>query len=215
VQNVAVGNIALTQNTTGGYNTAIGHQSLYSNTTASNNTAVGWQSLYNSNRTADTSANNTAIGYFAGGNITTGQNNVCLGYNSGTDALVNISTGSNYVVLGNNSTASLYCKTSTISTSDIRDKTNIRPVLLGIDFVSKIQPIAYQFKTSRTDETPSSRVYLGWSAQDVLANQGSEHIVEDSDPENLKMAGMDMVAVLWKAVQELKAEFDAYKATHP
>ena len=198
----------MVNNTTGSYNSAFGMGALAANTTAYNNTAVGYQALYNSNRTADTSANNTAIGYSAGVNISTGQNNVCLGYNSGTDALVNITTGSNNVVLGNTSTATLYCKTSTITTSDIRDKTNIRPITLGLDFVTTIQPIAYQFKTSREDDTPASRIYLGWSAQDVMANQGTETIVDDHDPENLKMAGMDMVAVLWKAVQDLKQIVD-------
>jgi hypothetical protein len=79
-------------------------------------------------------------------------------------------------------------------------------VTLGLDFVNQINPIAYQFKVSREDDTPSSRTYLGWAAQDVLANQGVENIVDQQDPEHLKMAGMDMVAVLWKSVQELSAK---------
>jgi hypothetical protein len=208
IQNVAVGNIALLANTFGNNNVALGYNTLVANTTGVQNIAVGASSL---------SANtigfyNVAVGHSAGSNITTGTNNVVLGNLSGTDALVNITTASNNVVLGNNSTTTLYCKTSTITTSDRRDKTNIRPVTLGLDFVNSIEPVAYQFKTSREDSTPASRTYLGWIAQDVQAKQGKETIVDDHDPENLKMAGMDMVAVLWKSVQELSAEVKELEA---
>jgi len=186
---------------------AIGTSSLGFASGVTNCVGVGYQTLYQSSGN-----NNTALGYNAGANVSSGTNNAFLGYNSGTDALVNVTTANNVVVLGNASTATLYCKTSTISTSDVRDKTNIRPITLGLDFVNTIEPIAYQFKVSRQDSTPASRVYLGWRAQDVMAHQGSEEIVDDHDPENLKMAGMDMVAVLWKAVQELSAEVQTLKA---
>ena len=206
--NTVVGYNALYSNTNGNSNVSVGYNTLYNNTTGSQNTSIGSQA-----GAAITSGQyNALLGYNSGYVITTGGNNVCLGYNSGNDALISITTSSNNVVLGNNSTTSLYCKTSTITTSDIRDKTNIRPITLGLSFVNTVNPIAYQFKTSRDDDTPASRTYLGWSAQNVLANQGSENIVDQADPENLKMAGMDMVAVLWNAVRELSAEVERLKA---
>jgi hypothetical protein len=199
--NTAIGRETLYSNVGAYYNTAIGHSSLFSNVSGFNNVAVGFESGFSL-----TGGRNVCIGYRAGRSITTGENNVCLGEFSGYDALVTLTTASNTVVLGNNDTTTLYCKTSTITTSDLRDKTNVRPVTLGLDFVNQINPIAYQFKVSREDDTPASRTYLGWAAQDVLANQGAENIVDQHDPENLKMAGMDMVAVLWKSVQELSAK---------
>jgi hypothetical protein len=199
--NTAIGREALYSNDDGFYNTAIGSEALLSAVSGFNNVAVGYESLLNT-----TSGSNVCIGSRAGRSITSGSNNVCLGTSSGYDGLVTLTTASDTVVLGNNSTTTLYCKTSTITTSDLRDKTNVRPVTLGLDFVNQINPIAYQFKVSREDATPSSRTYLGWAAQDVLANQGAENIVDQHDPENLKMAGMDMVAVLWKSVQELSAK---------
>jgi len=214
----------------GNGNTAIGNSTLYSTgaaafqtgvgcgansyITGNGNTGVGYFALAGSAGSSSGSFN-SGLGYYAGNAITTGGNNVCLGNNSGNDALITITTQSNTVVLGNNSTASFYCKTSTITTSDIRDKTGIRLITLGLDFVNRINAIAYQFKVSREDDTPSSRTYLGWSAQDVLENQGSEQIVDNSDPEHLKMAGMDMVAVLWNAVQELSAQVTALQAKIP
>jgi hypothetical protein len=94
--NVAVGNVALTANTTGVNNVAIGAGALTANTTGGtnvaiganamqgvgatapgNSTAVGYQALLNNN-----GSNNVALGYAAANNITTGTNNVVIGYNS-------------------------------------------------------------------------------------------------------------------------------------
>lgn len=196
---------------TGSNNTMVGYYAMAGvngSTNGTSNTAIGYESSYS----ITSGYYNVAVGSQSGFFISTGSNNVCLGYNSGSDALVTITTSSNNVVLGNNSTTSLYCKTSTITTSDIRDKTGIRPITLGLDFVNKVNTIAYQFKVSREDDTPSSRTYLGWSAQDVMANQGVEKIVDQTDPEHLKMAGMDMVAVLWNAVRELSAQVESLQA---
>jgi hypothetical protein len=73
--NTAVGNAALSSNTTGSSNTAVGQSALTVNTTASNNTAVGAYSLY----TNTTGLANTAVGYYALGENTTGQLNVAVG----------------------------------------------------------------------------------------------------------------------------------------
>jgi len=204
---LAIGYQSLYSNTTGGNNIGIGTWALKLNTTGGFNTALGYYALQN-----NTSNYNTAVGYQALTGVTTGQNNVGVGYYSGNDSLVSITTQSNYVVLGNNSTTTLYCKTSTISTSDIREKTNIRPVTLGLDFVNKVNTIAYQFRVSRNSEEATGPVYLGWSAQDVLANQENEKLVDDSDPEYLKLATTNLVAVLWNAVQELSKEVETLKS---
>ena len=40
-------------------------------------------------------------------------------------------------------------------TSDLRDKTEIKDVKHGLDFVNQITPIEYKFKKSREDNTPT------------------------------------------------------------
>ena len=53
-------------------------------------------------------------------------------------------------------------------------------------------------------------------AQDILALEGDNPVIIDNKDENaLKYKGESLVPVLVKAIQELKAEVDAYKATHP
>jgi len=108
-QNTAVGNNALTGNTTGGFNTAIGGSALHTNSTGILNTAVGSEALaanttgggntavgrsaLNSNSTA---GSNTAIGFTALEANTTGSGNTAIG----RAALQHNTTGSFNIALG-------------------------------------------------------------------------------------------------------------------
>ena len=111
--NVGVGTQALQANTTANYNTALGTQALYSNTTASNNTAVGYQAGYSNTTGADnlflgyqagysntTGTLNTFLGRWAGRAVTTGNNNLMVGINTGYQ-----STGSDNTFVGARSTS--------------------------------------------------------------------------------------------------------------
>jgi hypothetical protein len=216
--NAAFGATALAANTTGSGNSAFGafafgvsNSPLQANTTGSNNSAFGLGAL-----AANTASNNTAVGYQAGYNITTGANNACFGYIAGTDTVRNITTNSNEIVMGNNSHTAAYIKIAWTVTSDSRDKTSFAPVQHGLAFVNSLTPTAYQFRVSREDDTPIGVVRYGFKAQDILALEGANPvIIDNSDPDNLKYNQDSMIAVLVKAIQEFKAEFDAYKATHP
>ena len=106
---VAVGKSALSNNTSGGWNTAVGMYSLLNNTTGINNTAIGMGTLF----TNTSSGNNTANGYAALYNNTTGDGNTANGtmalynnttadYNSanGSYALYSNTTGANNTANG-------------------------------------------------------------------------------------------------------------------
>ncbi|MDC0132479.1 tail fiber domain-containing protein [Flavobacteriaceae bacterium] len=82
---VAVGKSALSNNTSGGWNTAVGMYSLLNNTTGISNTAIGYGTLF----TNTSSGNNTANGYAALYNNTTGDGNTA----NGTMALYDNTTG--------------------------------------------------------------------------------------------------------------------------
>src|SRR5262249_48656799 len=73
--NVAVGAMALSSNTTGGGNTATGSSALRSNTTGGGNTATGLFALFNNT----TGNSNTASGSGALGSNTTGISNTAIG----------------------------------------------------------------------------------------------------------------------------------------
>jgi hypothetical protein len=96
--NTAVGNLALSGNTSGGNNSAVGQNSLRFNTSGSNNTAVGSLSLWQTN----TGVNNSAVGYNALGSHTSGSSNTALGVSAGG----NISTGSRNTIIGASTSAS-------------------------------------------------------------------------------------------------------------
>jgi hypothetical protein len=92
--NTALGALSLVKNTTGGHNTATGTNSLFYNTTGSNNTANGGNSLY----TNTTGSNNTASGANCLNSNVSGSNNIANGVN----ALSNNTTGNSNVAVGAN-----------------------------------------------------------------------------------------------------------------
>lgn len=207
--NVAIGALAY-KGAGGSSNVYVGYQSGGSTGTSANlaNSFVG-----NQTATSITSGTtNTGIGSNVLVNLTTGSNNFGIGYQAGTDAVRTISTTSNEGVLGNNNITGIFAKVAITATSDVRDKTLIAPVPLGLSFIQSINPIGYRFRTSREDETPVGRRIYGFSAQEILPLQGEASIVDATDPENLKLNANDLIAVLVNAVKELAAEVEALKA---
>jgi len=195
-------------NTTASDNTAVGREAMYLNTTGSQNTAVGHDSLY----ATTTGSFNAAIGLGSGRNISTGTGNVLIGNYAGTDAVRNVTTGSNNIVIGNNSSATAHIKIDWTVTSDLRDKMNIEEVPHGLDFVNQLNPIKYNFKKSRENETPNGKARYGFKAQEILALEGENPVlVDNGDTDNLKLTSAYLVPVLVNAIKELKAEIELLK----
>ena len=210
--NTANGTGALRFNTTGANNTANGYQALYLTTTGSNNTANGFQALYSNT----TGYYNVANGYQALVNNTTGSGNIGIGFrnNAGTYAPVfDPTTENNRLVLGHTAITNAYVKVAWTVTSDERDKMNFAPVPYGLDFVNQLKPTAYQFKVDRDTETPNGDVRYGFKAQDILALEGDNPVIIDTeDAENLKYKGEHLVPVLVNAVQELTTMVNELKS---
>ena len=205
VKNVASGYMALRSNTTGTDNVASGYQALYSNTTGNTNVAYGYQALYNNS----TGINNVAYGYNGLYSNTSGSGNIGIGFinSSGAYAPVfNPTTENNRLVLGTTAITNAYVQVAWTVTSDARDKMNFAPVPYGLDFVNQLKPTAYQFKVDRDTETPNGDVRYGFKAQDILALEGDNPVIIDTeDADHLKYKGEHLVPVLVNAVQELTA----------
>jgi hypothetical protein len=228
--NTAVGYQAGYSTTTGGTSTYIGYQAGYTNTTNDYNTYVGWQAGYTA-----TGRNNTFVGLESGKLMTTGIKNTILGAYNGNTGGLDIRTSSNYIVLsdgdgnpcivtkyaggtwlygnigtGAGTNAIKYNTTSkelTYDTSSARYKDNIRDSVYGLDAVMALRSTMFEYKKEqRTD--------VGLIAEEVdlvipeLVGKNSE-----GQPDSVSYDRM--VSVLVKAIQELKTEFDAYKASHP
>jgi hypothetical protein len=213
--NSAFGNNALEQNTSGSDNVAIGRNSMSDNITGFRNTAVGNLSLSNS-----LGAYNTAIGYDAGSNITTGTNLTLVGNNSQPSS----GTTQNQVTLGNNGVTSLRCNVQTItSLSDARDKKKINELSLGLNFIMHLKP--RQFNWDRREWYDDNKAdgskmeadpVAGFIAQELDSAQsefGAKwlKLVLKDNPEKWEATYGNLLPVIVKAVQELKAENDILK----
>jgi hypothetical protein len=104
--------------------------------------------------------------------------------------------------------------TSYITSSDYRLKENIAPMTGALGKVAQLKPVTYTWKADGSDGQ-------GFIAHE-LAEVCPDAVVGEKDAVNedgsINPQGIDtsfLVATLTAAIQELKAEFDEYKATHP
>lgn len=209
--NLALGDGALQSNTTGSYNTANGVNALTSNTTGSSNTANGRDALYSNT----TGSDNTANGRDALLYNTTGSGNIAIGsLTSGGSysPAYNITTENNYISMGSTSVTNAYIQVAWTVASDKRDKTEFAEVPHGLDFVSKLKPTAFRYKESREATEGHGGLRYGFLAQDVLELEGSSSVIVDSsDEDRLRFNDSSLIAVLVKAVQELREEVEILK----
>jgi len=229
--NTVVGNSALNSNV-GALNTALGAQTLYSNTSGGSNVAGGYQALY-SNINGDfnsalgraalfsntSGSYNNAIGLYALYSNTTGSGNTGIspytaaGSNSPVFAPTN---QTNRFCMGSTAVTNAYIQVAWTVVSDARDKTDFAPVPHGLDFVNKLNPIAYRYKETRDATEGHGPVRYGFKAQDVLALEGDKPVIVDAeDSEKLRFNDQSMIAVLVNAVKELTAEVNNLKAKLP
>jgi hypothetical protein len=126
--------------------------------------------------------------------------------------MLNITTESNRGVFGSDVITNAYVKVAWTVVSDLRDKTNFGTVPHGLDFVNKLEPVSFQFKKSREDDTPTGDVRYGFKAQDIMALEGDNPVIIDNENEDsLKYNGEALVPVLVNAIKELKAEIELLK----
>ena len=243
--NLAIGTDALNQTTSGSGNIAIGTDALFTQGSISNSIAIGREALYSNttgayniaigtgalvNLSTGTNRQNVAIGHLAGNQLSTttgagGENNIIIGFS----AQASSPTASNEITLGNSSTSVLRCAVTTItSLSDERDKTDIKPLDYGLDFINSLSP--KQFTWNQRDEYIDSKDDEGNAIQELVvnANKGKKdfgfiaqevqsvdndvlRLVYAENPEKLEMSYGKLVPVLVKAIQELSAEITALK----
>jgi hypothetical protein len=196
--------------TTGGSNVGIGTDAIRSVTTGGSNIGIGSSSLY---LAGTSSSNNTAIGTDAGYNLTSGQNNTFVGFGAQPSS----GTVSNTITLGNSSISALRCQVQSItSLSDERDKTNIEPLSVGLDFVNSLNPV--KFEWNMRDETKVGEKDFGFIAQQIVESEDSISghdwlkLTLRDNPDKLEATQGRLIPILVKAIQELSAEVQALKS---
>lgn len=231
--NSAFGESSLYSNTTSGDNSAFGQSSLYYNLDGFGNSAFGKMALYNNTSgyinssfgvnslsSNTTGYQNSAFGSSSGYTVTTGSNLTLLGFGSEPTT----GTTSNQITLGNGFVTSLRCNVTTItSLSDARDKKNIKDLNLGVEFLMMIKPRLFNWDKREWYENNVSDGSMiqetqtaGFIAQELDEVQNSEdaawlNLVLKDNPEKWEATPGNLLPVMVKAIQELKAENEALK----
>ena len=224
--NIAIGYQALF-NGTGGGNVAIGKDALLFSTLAVANTAIGTEA----GKAITTGGGNVLVGNYCGAALTTGTDNIFIGQSAASFNSGDIFTGSNNVAigggsnpssltvsdeitLGNSSNTVLRCAvTSITSLSDARDKKDVAPIELGLDFVKELNPV--KFVWNDRDESGKHDVAdSGFIAQDLKSLEDKYNasevlkLVYDENPEKLEASYGRLVPVLVQAIKDLAAKVE-------
>lgn len=203
--NTAVGHNAMAGNiSSGGFNTAVGQNALSRSGAKSGNIAVGGDA----GRLLQTGGYNTLLGYQSGDSLTTGSNNIVIGYQAAASAV----GVSNEITLGDASISALRCQVQTISAlSDSRDKTNIQPSTYGLDLISQLNPVTFDW--NMRDGAKVGQKDLGFIAQELQElDDENLQLVYDNNPDRLEASYGRLIPVLVQAIKELKAEVELLKA---
>lgn len=203
-ENVAIGNNVMENTKRVTQSTVMGSSALVNTDRVKYTTVIGRNSGYNGLTSAEgltgvgngvasdvnTSYHDTFIGNSTGNAFHDSNGNTCVGYGAGslmidgtTGADITNTTvigygtrcsGSNEVCLGGAGTTP-YAYNALQVRSDIRDKTDIRDSVLGLDFIEKLRPVDYKWNyrelyennDNSSEELKGTRYHHGFIAQEV------------------------------------------------
>jgi hypothetical protein len=104
--------------------------------------------------------------------------------------------------------------TSYNTSSDYRLKENIAPMTGALAKVAQLKPCTYTWKSNGTNGQGFIAHELAEVVPEAVTGE-KDALDENGNPDYQAIDTSFLVATLTAAIQELKAEFDAYKASHP
>jgi len=170
--------------------------------------------------------NATEAGRFdASGNFLVGTTSLngkmTLAYSAGNGVSIQNNTGSSsngmIFLYGGSSVGSVTINSGSTSfntSSDYRLKENIAPMTGALNKVAQLKPVTYKWKSDGSD----GQGFIAHELAEVVPEcvTGEKDAVDaDGKPVHQGIDTSFLVATLTAAIQELKAEFDTYKASHP
>jgi len=118
----------------------------------------------------------------------------------------------------------IFATSSTIATSDANYKTNVTPLTGALDLVSKLNPVSFNWKQHPVHDFDTQNTTVGFLAQEVqtalsgqayvnsIIKESEVTLLDETKEKFLGIAEGNMIAILTKAIQELKATVDAQAA---
>jgi len=242
--NVAVGYLAAAALTTGFNQIAIGNNTA-GGTSTQNGVAIGPFAMQTGNHSNCigigvsagqnvTGSANIMIGYQAGlaGTPVVGGDHLTLIGDSaqcngaaytnsvglGNAAIV---TASNTIVLGNSSIAFIRCQVQTINVlSDGRDKSDVKDIKLGLDFINMLHPVSYRLNTSmnvkrygfiaqEVQEALKRHTYDATMTENRIGDEAGGNLAilcRENDERGTYLLGYnELIAPMVRAIKELTA----------
>jgi hypothetical protein len=229
--NVFIGCSAGCRNTTASHNVFVGQGTGGFVCTNACNTAVGrWSGYYLSG------ARNTFLGARSGKQFTSGSDNVSIGYYAGGSpggGYYSFQTGSYNITIGSlsctsNTTVSNEvsifnnCKTARFQgnatawsfVSDEREKKNIIDLPLGGDFLSKLRPRKFEWKSEDEDSHEQASGFVAQEVLEVVEEYNAHYtgLVDTNDPNQYTFAAAALIPMIVNAIQELRQELEQVKS---
>jgi len=102
-----------------------------------------------------------------------------------------------------------------VNGSDARLKEEVQDLAPALDVIASLRPVTFRYKEDYSKDQNVQPGFIAQELQTAMAGQAYVDGVIQSGPQHLNVAYQSLIPLLTKAIQELKAEFDAYKATHP
>jgi hypothetical protein len=135
---------------------------------------------------------------------------------SSTNSLISWLLG--ITVLPNGTVYNYNNSTTWQQTSDIKIKQNVRPISNVLDKITALNPTHFEYK-NKPGQTKTGfiaqefeQVFPGHVSEFEPSKEYKEYFEEG---ETMKLIDADLIPYLVKAIQELNAKFEEYKATHP
>ena len=221
----------------GNYNVLIGRSTATALTSGNGNVVIGG----NAAQALTSGTNNVILGVSSGVGQTTQSNNTICGYNSRCtdtlavsrancgifgDAIIGVLTGDNEIQIGK-STTTVYTYASA-TRSDARDKADIKPEPLGLNFIEKLKPVQYKWnyredyneqdadgniiQLANDGSKKRNRFHNGFIAQDIKDTMtelntdwaGLKYGSHNGGTDVYNIDYSELIAPMVKAIQELQ-----------
>jgi hypothetical protein len=113
-------------------------------------------------------------------------------------------------------TGTIFATSTTITAiSDQRLKENVRDLDFGLSEIMSLQPRKFDWKKGKGLDKKDDVGFIAQEFETVFPNSVNTSKAGADGIEYKTVNHSELIPTLVKAIQELKAEFDAYKATHP